>query len=201
MPCNSVHPVETNCCCGWEQLKPRRDGRFSSSTLQLPKPDETVTRQTFTFRLDKPKLQQAELRDGHYLLRTNLTADNPEQLWKLYMQLTQIEAAFRCLKTDLKIRPIHHQLEQRVDAHILVAFLSLLLDGDTEEAAGTARSRSDARRRSLEKLASIQMIDVCIPTTQGCLAGAAPLHPTQSGSAPVTEETESGTTPATAAPH
>jgi len=139
---------------------------FHFVDVQLPKPDEAVTRQSFTFRLDKPKLQQAELRDGHYLLRTNLSADNPEQLWKLYMQLTQIEAAFRCLKTDLKIRPIHHQLEQRVDAHILVAFLSYCLMVTLKkwlEPHGPGLTPKAA----LEKLASIQMIDVCIPTTQG----------------------------------
>jgi len=139
---------------------------FQFVDVELPKPDEAVTRQTFTFRLDKQKLQQAELRDGHYLLRTNLGAEDPEQLWKLYMQLTQIEAAFRCLKTDLKIRPIHHQLEQRVDAHILVAFLSYCL-------MVTLKKRLEPHgpgltpKAALEKLASIQMIDVCVPTTQG----------------------------------
>lgn len=139
---------------------------FQFVDVQLPKPDETVTRQTFWFGLDKQKLQQAELRDGHYLLRTNLSAENPEQLWKLYMQLTQIEAAFRCLKTDLKIRPIHHQLEQRVDAHILVAFQSYCLVVTLKkwlEPHGPGLTPKAA----LEKLASIQMIDVCIPTTQG----------------------------------
>jgi transposase len=140
---------------------------FQFVDVQLPKADEAVTRQTFWFRLVKEKLQQAELRDGHYLLRSNLSADDPEQLWKLYMQLTQIEAAFRCLKTDLKIRPIHHQLEQRVDAHILVAFLSYCL-------MVTLKKRLEPHgpgltpKAALEKLASIQMIDVCIPTTQGC---------------------------------
>jgi len=76
-----------------------------------------VTRATFTFQLDKVKLKEAELRDGHYLLRTNLVAEDPAVLWDRYVQLTQIEAAFKCLKSDLGIRPIHHQLEQRVDAH------------------------------------------------------------------------------------
>ena len=139
---------------------------FQFVQLHLPKPGEAVTRQTFGFRLDKRKFQQAELRDGHYLLRTNLSAEDPEQLWKLYMQLTQIEAAFRCLKTDLKIRPIHHQLEQRVDAHILIAFLSYCL-------MVTLKKRLEPHgpgltpKAVLEKLASIQMIDVWIPTTQG----------------------------------
>jgi transposase len=139
---------------------------FQFVELHLPKAGEAVTRQTFWFRLDKKKFQQAESRDGHYLLRTNLNADNPEQLWKLYMQLTQIEAAFRCLKTDLKIRPLYHQLEQRVEAHILVAFLAYCL-------MVTLKKRLEPHgpgltpKAVLEKLARIQMIDVWIPTTQG----------------------------------
>jgi hypothetical protein len=139
---------------------------FQFVELCLPKPGEAVTRQTFWFRLDKKKFQQAELRDGHYLLRTNLSADNPAQLWKLYMQLTQIEAAFRCLKTDLKIRPLYHQLEQRVNAHILLAILGYCL-------MVTLKKRLEPHgpgltpKAVLEKLASIQMIDVWIPTTQG----------------------------------
>jgi transposase len=139
---------------------------FQFVELRLPKADAAVTRQTFSFRLDKKKFQQAESRDGHYLLRTNLNADNPEQLWKLYMQLTQIEAAFRCLKTDLKIRPLYHQLEQRVEAHILVAFLAYSL-------MVTLKKRLEPHgpgltpKAVLEKLARIQMIDVWIPTSQG----------------------------------
>ena len=100
---------------------------FGFVKMNLPKAREAVTRETFTFQLDKAKLQEAELRDGHYLLRTNLVAEDPTVLWDRYMQLTQIEAAFKCLKSDLGIRPIHHQLEHRVEAHILVAFLAYCL--------------------------------------------------------------------------
>jgi hypothetical protein len=82
--------------------------------LHLPKDGQEVTRETFRFAVDKSKLQDAELRDGHYLLRTNLVAEDPAVLWDRYMQLAQIEAAFKCLKSELGIRPIHHQLEQRV---------------------------------------------------------------------------------------
>src|SRR5260370_1684288 len=95
--------------------------------INLPKAGQAVTRETFTFQLDKAKLKEAELRDGHYLLRTNLVAEDPAVLWDRYMQLTQIEAAFKCLKSDLGIRPIYHQLEHRVDAHIFVAFLGYCL--------------------------------------------------------------------------
>ena len=91
--------------------------------INLPRTDQEVTKEAFTFQLDTAKLKEAELRDGHYL-RTNLLADDPAVLWDRDAQLTQIEAAFKCLKSDLGIRPIHHQLEHRVDAHILVAFLA-----------------------------------------------------------------------------
>ena len=62
------------------------------------------------------------LRDGMYLLRTNLTEMNPDVIWKRYVLLTQVEAAFKSLKSDLAVRPVYHQLEHRVEAHIFVAF-------------------------------------------------------------------------------
>jgi len=77
--------------------------------------------------LDKKKLQEAEWRDGHYLLRSNLTAGDPSVLWTRYVQLTQIESVFRSLKSELSIRPIRHQLEHCADAHILIAFLAYCL--------------------------------------------------------------------------
>jgi transposase len=97
---------------------------FGYVKIQLPPAGQAVTRQTFTFQVDKDKLREAQLRDGHYLLRTNLVAEDPAVLWDRYMQLVQVEAAFKSLKSDLGIRPIHHQLEHRVEAHILVAFLA-----------------------------------------------------------------------------
>ena len=74
---------------------------FGFVIVNLPKARELVTKQTFTFKLDKAKLKEAELRDGHYLLRTNLVTEDPAVLWDRYMQLTQIEATFKCLKSDL----------------------------------------------------------------------------------------------------
>jgi len=125
-----------------------------------------VNRETFTFHLDKAKLKEAEWRDGHYLLRTNLVAEDPALLWDKYMQLTQIEAAFKCLKSELGVRPIHHQLEHRVEAHILVAFLAYCLTVTLkhrlwEHAPGLTP------RAVLEKFATIQMLDVSFPTTDG----------------------------------
>jgi transposase len=139
---------------------------FGFVKINLPQADQAVTRETFTFRLDKAKLIEAELRDGHYLLRTNLVAEDPAVLWDRYVQLTQIEAAFKCLKSDLGIRPIHHQLEHRVDAHILVAFLAYCLTVTLRH-----RLRMHAPgltpRAVLDKLAGIQMLDVSFPTTDG----------------------------------
>jgi transposase len=139
---------------------------FGFVKINLPQVGQEVTRETFTFRLDKVRLKEAELRDGHYLLRTNLVAEDPAVLWDRYVQLTQIEAAFKCLKSELGIRPIHHQLEHRVDAHILVAFLAYCLIVTLKH-----RLRMHAPgltpRAVLEKLAGIQMLDVSFPTTDG----------------------------------
>src|SRR6266496_2250153 len=74
---------------------------FGFVKINLPQADQEVTKTTFTFRLDKARLKEAELRDGHYLLRTNLVAEDPAVLWDRYVLLTQIEAAFKCLKSDL----------------------------------------------------------------------------------------------------
>src|SRR5262249_485530 len=100
---------------------------FGCVKIRLPQKDEAVTRATFTFHTDKAKLKAAEQRDGHYLLRSNLTAEDPAVLWTRYVQLTQIESVFRSLKSALGIRPIYHQLEHRADAHVLIAFLAYCL--------------------------------------------------------------------------
>jgi Transposase DDE domain len=135
-------------------------------TIKIPPEGVRVTRQSFTFHLDQEQLKQAELRDGHYLLRSNMVAEHPAVLWERYMQLTQIEAAFRTMKSELGIRPIYHQLEHRVEAHILVAFLAYCL-------IVTLKNRLQALapgltpKAVLEKLGAIQMLDVWLPTTDG----------------------------------
>ena len=139
---------------------------FGFVRITLPKAKEEVTRQNFQFRLDKGKLREAELRDGHYLLRTNLTGEDPEVLWDRYIQLTQIEAAFKCLKSELGIRPIYHQVEQRVEAHILVAFLAYCLLVTLKQRL-QAHAPGLTPRAVLDKLAAIQMLDVWFPTTDG----------------------------------
>jgi transposase len=139
---------------------------FGYVKINLPEARQTVTRQTFTFQLDKVKLREAQLRDGHYLLRTNLVAEDPAVLWDRYMQLVQVEAAFKCLKSDLGIRPIYHQLEHRVEAHILVAFLAYCLMATLKHRL-QVHAPGLSPRAVLEKLAAIQALDVCLPTTDG----------------------------------
>jgi transposase len=139
---------------------------FGFVKINLPEAGQEVTKETFTFQLDKARLKEAELRDGHYLLRTNLVAEDPAILWDRYVQLTQIEAAFKCLKSDLGIRPIHHQLEHRVDAHILVAFLAYCLTVTLKHRL-RVHAPGLTPRAVLEKLAGVQMLDVSFPTTDG----------------------------------
>ena len=119
-----------------------------------------------SYRLDKERLRIVRRREGRYLLRSNLVGLDPERLWELYIQLTQIEEAFRNLKGDLAIRPIYHQLEQRIEAHIFIAFIAYCLHV-------TLRRRLHklapglTPRAVLEKFKTIQMIDVHLPTTDG----------------------------------
>ena len=136
---------------------------FQFVQLQVPAEGQEVTRETFQFRVDKKKLQAAEWRDGHYLLRSNLSAGDPSVLWARYVQLTQIESVFRSLKSELGIRPIYHQLEHRADAHILIAFLAYCLQITLKHRL-LVHAPGLTPTAVLEKLAEIQMIDVWIPT-------------------------------------
>jgi transposase len=139
---------------------------WSFVKLTVPKPRESVNRQTFGFELLKNKLQDAEERDGHYLLRAFRAGDQAGTLWELYMQLSEIEAAFKTLKSDLHLRPIRHHIEPRIEAHILVCFLAYCL-------SVTLRKRLEAHapgltsRTVLETLSGILMLDVHLPLADG----------------------------------
>jgi transposase len=120
----------------------------------------------FSFALNRRKLREVRRREGRYLLRTNLSGKDPAHLWQFYIQLVEIEAAFKNLKDDLALRPIYHQLEERIEAHIFVAFMAYCLHVTLR-----ARLRPIAPgltpRAVLNKLAAIQMLDVHFPTTDG----------------------------------
>jgi hypothetical protein len=120
----------------------------------------------FTFALDRDKLRQVRRREGRYLLRSNLTGRDPAELWRFYIQLVEVEAAFKNLKDDLQLRPIYHQLEERIEAHIFVAFLAYCLHV-TLRARLKPLAPGLTPRAVLDKFAAIQMLDVHFPTTDG----------------------------------
>jgi Transposase DDE domain len=136
--------------------------------VRVPKTHETVSAATFTFSLRKEKLRTAMRREGHYLLRSNLCGEDPAILWQRYIQLTEIEAAFRNLKSDLAIRPVYHQKDSRIEAHIFVAFLAYCLYVTLQHRL-RALAPGLTSRAVIEKMSSIQMVDVYLPTTDGRL--------------------------------
>jgi transposase len=133
---------------------------------RLVKVDVDAKLAAFDYALDRNKLRQARRREGRYLLRSNLAEDDPATLWNYYLQLGQVEEAFRTLKGDLAIRPIHHQEPERIEAHIFIAFLAYCLRVTLgNRLKGLAPGLTP--RSLFEKFAAVQMIDVHIPTTDG----------------------------------
>jgi hypothetical protein len=139
---------------------------YALVAIDLPAPDQAVTAQTFTFALRKDKLRGVRRREGRYLLRSNLSGEDPAALWRYYIQLTEIEQAFKELKGDLAIRPIYHQIDERIEAHIFVAFLAYCLQV-TLKYRLKSLAPGLTPRAALEKLAPMQMVDVRLPTTDG----------------------------------
>jgi transposase len=138
----------------------------SPSGWRLVKVEVAEDKASFTYELNKEKLRITRRREGRYLLRTNLTESDPTKLWTWYVQLVAVEQAFKHLKGDLSIRPIYHQDQARIEAHIFVSFLAYCLHVTVgrrlrELAAGLTV------RTALEKFGAVQMIDVHVPTTDG----------------------------------
>jgi len=130
------------------------------------KPNQAQTDRKFNFALNKDKLREVRRREGRYLLRTNLVEQPSAQVWQFYMQLAQVEGAFKNLKGDLGLRPFFHQKQERIEAHIFVAFLAYCLH------VSLGRRLKDLApgltpRSVLEKLKGMQMLDVHLPTTDG----------------------------------
>lgn len=138
----------------------------SPSVWKLVNVDLPAGDEPFQFSLRRDRLRQVRRREGRYLLRTNLVGRDPTEMWKFYTQLVQVEEAFKTLKGDLAIRPIHHQKEPRIEAHIFVAFVAYALHVTLRR-----RLRDLAPgltpRAVLEKFRTVQMIDVHLPTTDG----------------------------------
>lgn len=137
--------------------------------FELPEPVTVKERKAaarFSYRPNRTKLRLARRREGRCLLRANTPEAQPSDLWNFYIQLTEVEAAFKTLKDDLDLRPIYHQLDSRIEAHIFISFLAYCLHVTLR-----ARLRHHAlgltSRAVLDKFAAIQMLDVHFPTTDG----------------------------------
>jgi transposase len=120
----------------------------------------------FQFSLRKDRLRKARRREGRYLLRTNLIGRDPAEMWEFYTQLVHVEEAFKNLKGDLALRPIHHQKERRIEAHIFVAFMAYALHVTLRRRL-TDLAPGLTPRAVFEKFSTVQMIDVHLPTTDG----------------------------------
>ncbi|MGD0460751.1 MAG: IS1634 family transposase [Terriglobia bacterium] len=149
----------------------RRLGKIQERYVQVADLYEADLRQTggrwvLSWNLIEERRAWREAREGAYLLRTNLEGATVEELWTKYIQLTEAEAAFRALKSELSIRPLFHQLEPRVKAHILVAFLGYSL-WVTLKHLLRRKNCNCSPAQALALLATIQSADIVLPTTDG----------------------------------
>jgi transposase len=179
MYARGLHALRRRCCpdhprrinrdtlLGCLAVLKKEAGRMASAILvHIPKRDQDPTPGTFHFELNREAYQKGLDRDGSYILRSNATHEDPTAMWSMYMQLVHIESAFKSMKSELAIRPVHHQLEHRVLAHIFIAFMGYCL-------LATLRKHLEIHapglspRAALEQLAAIQMLDVCLPTNDG----------------------------------
>ena len=163
----------------------RRLGRIQARHPQVNDLFEVTLRDTPTgvrllWEMKKDKVAWRDLREGAYMLRTNLQADSAEQMWSMYMQLTEAEASFRALKSELSIRPLFHQKEPRVKAHVLVAFLGYALWVTLKHllqrrpaivpqpsADGVDNTQPFSPMKALALLSTLQSADIVLPTTDG----------------------------------
>jgi transposase len=147
------------------QAKEQAGKTYTLLDIHWPQEGQEINAQTFTFHLNRTRYRVWRRREGRYLLRTNLTTADPKMLWEYYLQLTNIEAAFKNLKDDLQIRPVFHQKERRIEAHIFVAYLAyclhVTLQAKLRQVAGGLTPRS-----VLEKFATMQMMNVHFPTAE-----------------------------------
>lgn len=144
----------------------RHEAGRAAALINVTLPKASAKTASLEFRLDRAKLRQVRRREGRYLLRTNLGAHDPAQLWTFYIQLTEVEQAFKELKHDLAVRPIYHHAEHRIEAHIFVAFLAYCLQVTLKARLKTLAS-GITPREVIDKFKTMQMVDVHLPTTDG----------------------------------
>ena len=136
-------------------------------SVSIPGEGEDVTLDSFTWHLDWAKIREARRNDeGTYLLCTNLTDCDPKTLWEKYMIQGEIEYAFREMKHDLGLRPVYHQLDDRIEAHIFTSFMAFCLL-TTLRAMAREHAPGLTPRQIITNLKTIKMVDVVMPTTDG----------------------------------
>jgi transposase len=142
-------------------------GRMSAAVkIRIPDEGQRPAPENFRYELDAAAYREALEKDGSYILRSNVNQSDAMTMWSMYMQLVWIESAFKSMKSDLAVRPIWHQVQPRVEAHIFVAFMGYcLMAALRKHLEPSAPGLSP--RAVLEQLASIQMVDVCLPTSDG----------------------------------
>jgi transposase len=163
----------------------RRLGKIQARHPQVNDLYDVALRDTaegvrLSWQMKEDRKNWRESREGAYLLRTNLKAETAEELWTKYMQLTEAEASFRALKSELSIRPLFHQLEPRVKAHVMVAFLGYALWVTLKHllkrrpaivpkpsASGVDNAQPLSPMRALALLSTLQSADIVLPTTDG----------------------------------
>jgi hypothetical protein len=163
----------------------RRLGRIQASHPQVNDLYDVAVRDTpkgvrLHWAIKEDRRIWRALREGAYMLRTNLQAGTAEELWSRYMQLTEAEASFRALKSELSIRPLFHQLEPRVKAHVMVAFLGYALWVTLKHLlkrrpaivpqpsmSGVTHAQPMSAMRALALLSTLQSADIVLPTTDG----------------------------------
>jgi transposase len=144
----------------------KHDAGRAATLMKVTWPKEATSTASLEFSLERERLRQVRRREGRYLLRTNLTAHEPDALWTFYIQLTEVEQAFKEIKHDLAIRPIFHKTEERIEAHIFVAFLAYCLQV-TLKAKLRVVAGGTTPREVIGKFKTLQMVDVHLPTTDG----------------------------------
>ena len=141
---------------------------------------DTVEGVRLFWQIKEDRKSWRESREGAYLLRTNLKVETAEELWSKYMQLTEAEASFRALKSELSVRPLFHQLETRVKAHVMVAFLGYALWVTLKHllkrrpaivpkpsASGVDNAQPMTPMKAIALLSTLQSADIVLPTTDG----------------------------------
>ena len=144
----------------------KHDAGRAANLVKVTWPKQASSMASLEYSLDRDRLRQVRRREGRYLLRTNLTAQQPEVLWTFYIQLTEVEQAFKEIKHDLAIRPIFHKTQERIEAHIFVAFLAYCLQVTLKAKLRTVAGGTTPRE-VIGKFTTMQMVDVTLPTTDG----------------------------------